>query len=167
MEEEVKIMNKKGQAAMEFLMTYGWAILVVIAAIAVLAASGLLDLSRYMPERCDFPIDMPCEGKASVSSREVRLAVRNSLDTAITINGVGVSGTVCPGLPLVAEGVSGDLQNSSWGNLSVAKQEIFRIQVNCSLTTGDTFDQTVFINYTRADNGIIYPLAGDIKTKVN
>jgi uncharacterized protein (UPF0333 family) len=35
-------MKKKGQEAMEFLMTYGWAILVVIAAIAALAYFGVI-----------------------------------------------------------------------------------------------------------------------------
>src|SRR3989344_3213716 len=33
--------NKKGQAAMEFLMTYGWAILVVLIAVAALYALGI------------------------------------------------------------------------------------------------------------------------------
>lgn len=40
-------MNKKGQAAMEFLMTYGWVILVVLGAIAVLAGFGFLDFSEW------------------------------------------------------------------------------------------------------------------------
>jgi hypothetical protein len=37
---------KKGQGAMEFLMTYGWAIIVVIAAIIALAYFGLIDPGR-------------------------------------------------------------------------------------------------------------------------
>lgn len=36
-------MDKKGQAAMEFLMTYGWAILVVLVAIGALAYFGFFD----------------------------------------------------------------------------------------------------------------------------
>jgi uncharacterized protein (UPF0333 family) len=35
--------NRKGQAAMEFLMTYGWAILIAIIAIAALIAFGVLN----------------------------------------------------------------------------------------------------------------------------
>ena len=35
--------HKKGQAAMEFLMTYGWAILVVLIAVAALYALGIFD----------------------------------------------------------------------------------------------------------------------------
>lgn len=48
---EVIKMKKKGQA-MEFLMTYGWAILVVLGAIAVLAGFGLLDPTYW--ERPDY-----------------------------------------------------------------------------------------------------------------
>jgi len=43
-------MNKKGQAAMEFLMTYGWAILVVLLCIGALAYFGVLDPRKYIPE---------------------------------------------------------------------------------------------------------------------
>jgi len=41
--------SKKGQEAMEFLMTYGWAILVVLLAIAALAYFGVLNPERYLP----------------------------------------------------------------------------------------------------------------------
>jgi len=43
---------RKGQAAMEFLMTYGWAILVVLAAIGALAYFGVLSPDRFLPEKC-------------------------------------------------------------------------------------------------------------------
>ena len=43
---------RKGQAAMEFLMTYGWAILVVLAAIAALAYFGVLSPGRFIPDKC-------------------------------------------------------------------------------------------------------------------
>lgn len=41
--------HKQGQAAMEFLMTYGWAILVVIAAIGALAYFGVLKPALFRP----------------------------------------------------------------------------------------------------------------------
>jgi hypothetical protein len=40
---------------MEFLITYGWAILVVLAAIAALAYFGVLSPSRFLPESCTLP----------------------------------------------------------------------------------------------------------------
>ncbi len=46
--------NKKGQAAMEFLMTYGWAMLALTAAIGALAYFGVLNPSKFIPEVCQF-----------------------------------------------------------------------------------------------------------------
>ncbi|MFH1649018.1 MAG: hypothetical protein ABIA93_00530 [Candidatus Woesearchaeota archaeon] len=45
-------MQRKAQAAMEFLMTYGWAIMVVLAAIGALAYFGVLSPDRFLPEKC-------------------------------------------------------------------------------------------------------------------
>mgnify|MGYP001619472072 FL=1 len=46
---EKKKMDKKSQAALEFLMTYGWAILVVLVAIAALAYFGVLSPCKFVP----------------------------------------------------------------------------------------------------------------------
>jgi hypothetical protein len=51
---------KKSQAAMEFLMTYGWALLVVIIVIAALAFFGLLNPSRFLPEKCEIAPGLTC-----------------------------------------------------------------------------------------------------------
>ena len=53
---------KKSQAAMEFLMTYGWAILVVLAAIAALAYFGVLSPEKFLPEKCLIETGITCIG---------------------------------------------------------------------------------------------------------
>ena len=45
---------KKGQAALEFLTTYGWAFLVVLVMIGALAYFGVLNPSRLLPDKCVF-----------------------------------------------------------------------------------------------------------------
>lgn len=45
--------NKKSQQAMEFLMTYGWAILVVIAIMFVLAYFGVLSFDNLLEKQYD------------------------------------------------------------------------------------------------------------------
>ena len=42
------MINKRGQAAMEFLMTYGWAILAAIIAIGVIAYFGVFTPGKYV-----------------------------------------------------------------------------------------------------------------------
>jgi uncharacterized protein (UPF0333 family) len=44
-------MNKKSQAAMEFLMTYGWALLVILLVLAALAYFGMLNPDRFLPDK--------------------------------------------------------------------------------------------------------------------
>lgn len=41
---------KQAQAAMEFLMTYGWALLIVLIAIGALAFFGVLNHERFVPK---------------------------------------------------------------------------------------------------------------------
>ena len=53
-------MARKAQAAMEFLMTYGWAILVVLVVIGALAYFGVLNPTRLLPPKCTFPTGINC-----------------------------------------------------------------------------------------------------------
>ena len=46
--------GRRSQAAMEFLLTYGWAILVVLVVIGALAYFGVLDPSQLFPDKCLF-----------------------------------------------------------------------------------------------------------------
>ena len=61
-------MNKKGQAAMEFLMTYGWAILAAIIAITVLAYFGVFNPGRYTSEMCQVSAPFTCDDNSVASA---------------------------------------------------------------------------------------------------
>ncbi|MFH0978945.1 MAG: hypothetical protein V1837_06630 [Candidatus Woesearchaeota archaeon] len=70
-------MQKRAQAAMEFLMTYGWAILVVLAAIGALAYFGVLSPDRFLPEKCTLPSGVACLD-FTASSTQVVMRIQNS-----------------------------------------------------------------------------------------
>ncbi len=73
------MMFKKAQAAMEFLMTYGWAILVVLAAIGALAYFGVLSPDRFLPEKCTMPSGIAClDFTVDGTNSEVTLSVQNA-----------------------------------------------------------------------------------------
>jgi uncharacterized protein (UPF0333 family) len=80
-------MNKKGQAAMEFLMTYGWAIVVVLAAIGALAYFGVLSPNKLLPDRTTFTAPLPNVDNAliSQSANSVQIAFRNNKGVEITL----------------------------------------------------------------------------------
>ncbi len=87
-------MYKKGQAAMEFLMTYGWAILVVLAAIAALAYFGVLSPDRFLPEKCTMPSGIACID-FRYTGTAIEMAIQNGGGFDMTNVSVAVNGTGC------------------------------------------------------------------------
>ncbi len=51
---------RKGQVAVEYLMTYGWAILALLVVIAAIFASGILSPTYLISEECSFGNSLPC-----------------------------------------------------------------------------------------------------------
>ena len=82
---------KKGQAALEFLMTYGWAILVVLAAIAALAYFGILNPSKFTPDTCIASSGMGCLGKPVIGNDSIMLSIGSGLGYDVTIATSGMS----------------------------------------------------------------------------
>ncbi len=83
-------MERKGQAAMEFLMTYGWAILAAIIAIAVLAYFGVFSPGRYVGSACVLSQPLSCEEYAISAGTGITLAMRNGYGDAIDITSITV-----------------------------------------------------------------------------
>jgi len=54
--------SRKGQAAMEYLMTYGWAIVALVIVIAALMATGAFNPSYLIAEECSLQPDLSCGG---------------------------------------------------------------------------------------------------------
>ena len=90
-------MKSKGQAAMEFLMTYGWAILVVLIAVGALAYFGLLSPDKLLSDRC---VITPGSGivcddyTSSATSQNIRLNLGNALNEDISITAVDANYTI-------------------------------------------------------------------------
>ena len=74
---------RKSQAALEFIMTYGWAILVVLVAIGALSYFGVLSPDRFLPSKCTLQAGIACvDHKAEdfgAGNSEVSITIRNSV----------------------------------------------------------------------------------------
>jgi hypothetical protein len=108
-------MHKKGQAAMEFLMTYGWAILIVLIAIGALAYFGVLSPDRFLPEKCAISTGSGifCDDFSVDSDSQVRLSLHNILTDSMTnvvvdmTNGGGGTGScTSPAINISADGTA-------------------------------------------------------------
>ena len=82
-------MMKKAQGALEFLMTYGWAFLVILIMIGALAYFGVLSPTKFLPERCTFGSQFLCKDYVITlgsTSANVTVKLQNNLGQAIYIN---------------------------------------------------------------------------------
>ncbi len=72
------MVNKKGQAAMEYLMTYGWAILVIVIVLAALLYLGVFNIGTRTPDQCNFPVGVLCTS-AKVTTTNIGMTLNNGL----------------------------------------------------------------------------------------
>ncbi len=141
--------SSRGQAAMEFLMTYGWAILVVLAAIGALAYFGVLSPSKFLPEKCLFETGFTCIS-TKIEAAQSTIVFSNGLGRSVTINQIDV-GTCSKAFDTTL--TSGDQSNFVLTSCSngVAR-EVFKGDVN--------------IKFTERDTGLNKTAYGQIATKV-
>src|SRR3989338_67322 len=83
--------HNKGQAAMEFLMTYGWAILVVLVVIGALSYFGVLSPATLLPEKCTFPVSVSCTDH-TVTATYLAIVLQNGAGRDMLIRGAYASG---------------------------------------------------------------------------
>jgi hypothetical protein len=171
-------MNKKGQAAMEFLMTYGWAILVVLAAIAALAYFGVLSPSNLLPERTTFTAPLPNIDSAVISAsatggNHIQIAFRNNAASTINITDSGFNST--GDCAYNASTARIKVNTGNWGALNssgttVNNGDTFLIGYNCTTANSPELNQrfktTATFQFTNTETQLTRPHTGTIEGKV-
>lgn len=151
-------MTKKAQSALEYLMTYGWAILIIVIVGAALFALGVFNPSgsatMTMSEISDFQlVDATINQGGNVT---VILGTKTGKATTVT----GIDFTVS-GIPLC------NTTGTDIGDLLITPSgtQMFVIVPNatCTLTAGDKVDLLPFtISYTVAGSSLLHSQAGSI-----
>lgn len=52
---------KRGQAALEFLTTYGWSFVVMMTVVGAVSFFGITNPTLFIPEQCQFSTDIQCK----------------------------------------------------------------------------------------------------------
>jgi hypothetical protein len=147
-------MHRKAQAAMEFLMTYGWAILVVLAAIAALAYFGVLSPDRFLPEKCTLPSGVACLDFTAATT-QVQMKIQNSQGfdmSAVTVTLTPTQGaaiTCTPNPTAIPDG----------------NQTLFTCTPVTAFSAGK-LKSTISIAYTNAQTAMTHTKAGELIAKI-
>jgi len=84
------MVSRKAQAAVEFLTTYGWAVLIIVVVLIALGWLGVFNVQQHVPDQCRFPIGtVSCiDAKVVWDGTDTRLGsltIRNDFNRQISI----------------------------------------------------------------------------------
>jgi len=139
--------DKKGQAAMEFLMTYGWAILAAVIVVGVLwyLIGNPANLAGN-----NFQLSAPFASNAMSldSSGVLSLEFRNGESVLVTVTNVSFgTGSTCPYNETSFDVSSGQLGTSI---------------TTCTGSSGDRINSDVTISYTKSGSSLTQSATGSI-----
>jgi len=135
-------------------MTYGWAILVVLIGISVLASFGVLNAEDFLSNSCTLPSGLACvdhrvENLPSGNAR-FTLRLQNSIGFDISITGAEIQ-----------------LCNSLVTNMFVSNGDGITITVNCNKAIySSVYKGEMNITYENSDTGLSHKFNGFINSKV-
>ena len=152
------MINRKGQAALEFLMTYGWAILVVLVAVGALAYFGVLSPDKFLPAKCTLSSGLGCvdhrvqgtAGTGGVGLITVRLTNSLGFDVSSVVVKAGGCGFDNTSSPTMANGASAT----------------FTINCSAGPLLGSKYNAQLNVSYLVTDTGIAHNNQGQITTRI-
>lgn len=118
-----------GQAALEYLITYGWAIAMILILLAV-AFYEAFDPYKYIPGTCTLGQELGCLDY-KITDNYVELSVANRLGEDITVSGITIPGC----------------NSTASGTLAKAGQKVFRI-TNCTFGSTSRYSEQISVDYT-------------------
>ena len=150
-------MNKsKGQAGLDFLMTYGWALLVIVLIIAALFALGIFDIGSFLGSKATGFSQIGVVGWTLDSAGALTLMLENHAGKSITLTEVNA---VYRGQTLTYVANETVANGKRTGIIALGTYPVVD-------PTGTTSTVAVTMTYTDPDTGFVYSDAGTLTGKV-
>ena len=161
------------QSAMEYLMTYGWALLVISLALVSLYTLGIFNPSIAVSSQCILPAGLACTGVSMVSNGLVSINLLQATETPINLTAWGcnanqtVANMYCPGSVCV----SGSATAANQIEMQVGANYTFNVQCwggtsQYSGSAGSAFRGYLTLNYTDLSSGLPHTLVGQLTAKI-
>ncbi|QLJ52274.1 MAG: hypothetical protein Sv326_0099 [Candidatus Fermentimicrarchaeum limneticum] len=169
---------RKGQTAMEYLMTYGWAILIIMVVLAVLFYLGVLN--PPIPAQCTFPAGITCvTNKLSAGTAKLTLEIGQGTGKTIRVTGVQCTQNTTPEYIIstyVGYNPATNLTIASGSKAFIAKADGTGAisMVNCTdanggslgdMGIGTQYNGRIIVNYTETDSGMTRIAVGTYSVK--
>ncbi len=164
--------NLKLQSAMEYLMTYSWAILILAVVLGALFTLGLFNPSTFMNNQCLLPAGVQCQSVYLASNGQISIGLLQATTQPINITAIGCNAV--DGIPLMYNAnTAGTNPGSNQVKLQIGSNYTFTAE--CTAAGGGNYLGTpgssvftgyIFVNYTELNTGFSHTLTGQVTAKV-
>ncbi len=149
---------RKGQAALDFLMTYGWAIALVVIIAAVLFALGIFDVSNFIGSKAAGFSGIAVKGWALSSAGTMTMKVSNQVGVRVQVDSINITigqntSAVNASAFTLATGADSSTLTTDAGAFGTQ-------------TSGSGYTAAVKIAYTDLDANFAYTTSGTLTGKV-
>ncbi len=155
--------NVKAQSALEYMITYGWMILVVAIVLAALYFLGVFNSSALISDTCTMPIGFTCTGTVLTSSGSLSLSMEQGTSSQINVTAIGCNTNV----------TTANMQQESPQVSIFAGSSYTFNSVQCyagasafSGAIGSVYRGYLIMNYTDIASGLSHTITGSVLLKV-
>ncbi|MDE1865162.1 MAG: hypothetical protein KGH94_00785 [Candidatus Micrarchaeota archaeon] len=153
----------KAQNAMEFMMTYGWAIVILVVVLATLYSLGFFSPSTLSANVCALPANLGCVSAILWPNGIVQLNIQQATQYIISVNAISCND----------QGVANALPFSSPVTMQIGSNATFSVQcytgsnwASFNGPIGTLFSGQLFVNYTDISTGFSHTVSGTLIQKV-
>lgn len=132
---------RKGQSALEYLTTYGWALLIILIAAAALYAMGLLSPSTYQQKTCTGLVTLGYQDHF-FDGTDFKIRIANEAGAKIRITEFNVTID------------AGEYNYSTPTNVNAGKQATFTITGFSGFEVGEDYEADLEVTYDVLGGGI-------------
>ncbi len=146
----------KGQAAIEYLMTYGWAVLILVSVLGLLYSMGVLNPQSYAQEECIFQPSLRCDSLSLDPNGNVKVSLINGMGFPINLNDYSIS-------------YKGQECSSTSAAREVDPDEVVTLSAQCkgNFYTGDVYNFKVTLEYTVDGNSDVFTSSGQVSIRAS
>ena len=161
------MLHYKLQSAMEYLMTYGWAILIIVVALGAIFSLNLFSPGTFVNNQCVLPNGFACISYSIAENGMLTLNLLQSTQDPLNVTGVACN----TGKLSLTNHMSTIYDASNSVYMAVGNNSTFSVQCydGSSAYTGAStslFTGYIAINYTDAYTGFPNTAEGSIAVKI-
>ncbi len=167
---EIIARKTRAQSAVEYLTTYGWAIIIIAIVLAALYEIGLFNPSGFVSTTCTFPAEFGCltavlSSSSATTNAIMNVTIQQSTQSVINITAYGCNNLGTPTNMILPNNPPSDVISLAIGGTNSLSITCYNNYSLLTINPGQLFKGYVIINYTNVQTGFPHTVVGTVIAK--